>query len=413
MKELDLRTRKALTGQLQNRYKKSSKKAKGKLLDEFVATTGYNRSYARRTLRRGHKERMRWNHYSPPQKNHPGRSRKYTADVLDALKKIWAILNFPCGKRITAIIQEIITVLEKWKEIRLTEETKELLHSISASTVDRILKEERKTLQIKGRSGTKPGSLLKHKIPIRTFADWDNARPGFLQIDLVGHEGGNARGDFCQTLDATDVATGWIEPEAIKNKAQVWVFKALEHIRGRLPFPLLGINSDCGSEFINSHFIRYCHKEKITFTRSRTNKKNDNCYVEQKNYTAVRQTVGYYRYDTPREQALLNQIYAMYRLYGNFFLPQMKLTEKIRNGSKVTKKYDRPQTPYARALANAHVAEDVKEKLQRQYAGLNPAKLRRDMLHLQEKLYRLASSKHNLWVSKTTAQENLAYANAM
>lgn len=239
MKELDLNTRKALIGQLVNRYKKSSKKSKSKLLDEFVATIGYNRCYARRILRQGHKRRYEWNHSSPASKKPPGRKRKYTAEIFDALKKIWAILNFPCGKRLTAIMQEIITVLETWEEIRLTEEAKALLCSISASTVDRTLKAERKRLQIKGRSGTKPGSLLKHKIPIRTFADWDDAKPGFLQIDLVGHEGGNARGDFCQTLDTTDVATGWIDPEAIKNKAQVWVFEALEHIRGRLPFPLL------------------------------------------------------------------------------------------------------------------------------------------------------------------------------
>ncbi len=412
MKELNLETRKAIIGQLLNRYKKSSKKSKGKLLDEFVAITGYNRCYARRVLRRRHKEKMQWN-YTPLFKKSPGRKRKYTDNIMNALKKIWGILNFPCGKRITAIMHEIIDVLEKWKEIHLTEETKALLHNISASTVDRILKEERKKLQIKGRSGTKPGSLLKNKIPIRTFADWDNAIPGFLQIDLVGHEGGNARGDYCQTLDATDVATGWIDPEAVKNKAQVWVFKGLDEICKRFPFPILGINSDCGSEFINDHLIRYCNEHKITFTRSRANKKNDNCYVEQKNYTAVRETVGYYRYDTPQEQKLLNQIYAIYRLYGNFFLPQMKLTEKIRNGSKVTKKYDRPQTPYARALANAYVSEDNKEKLKRKYAELNPAKLRRDMLILQEKLYRLASSKHNLWISKTTSQENLAYANAI
>jgi len=283
---------------------------------------------------------------------------------------------------------------------------------VSSATADRLLAPERKSLQIKGRSWTKPGSLLKHKIPICTFADWDNAKPGCFQIDLVGHEGGNARDDFAFTLDATDVATGWTEPVAIKNKAQVWVSEALGIIRRRLPFPMLGVNSDSGSEFINAHLWGYCKTNKITFTRSRAGKKNDNCYIAQKNYTTVRQLVGYYRYDTQEEVDLLNKLYSLARLFDNFFSPQMKLIEKTRVGSKVHKKYDKPRTPYARVLASKHILEISKEKLRVQYASLNPAKLQRDMLLIKDTLFKLASAKHNLWKATTTTTEESTYAKA-
>ena len=318
MLELDMRTRKILVTKLLDRYRRSGKKAKGKLLDEFVALTGYNRCYARRILRQGHRESSARSFEDHPKRT-ARKERKYTHDILPALKKIWGVMNFPCGKRLVAIMQEVISVLEKWGEVRCTKDVKALLSEMSASTADRLLRAERKKLQLKGRSGTKPGSLLKHTIPIRTFADWDNAKPGFLQIDLVGHEGGNSRGDFCQTLDATDVATGWTEPRAIRNKAQVWVTEALDEIRRQLPFSMRGINSDDGSEFINANLFRYCQSNKITFTRSRENRKNDNRYVEQKNYAAVRQIVGYYRYDTVEELELLNTLYSLYRLYANFF----------------------------------------------------------------------------------------------
>jgi len=219
-------------------------------------------------------------------------------------------------------------------------ETKEKILEISASTIDRLLSKEKAKMRLKGRARTKPGTLLKHQIPIRTFADWDEGRPGFVEIDLVSHDGGNARGDYAQTLDVTDVYTGWTETEAVKNKAQIWTFKALKGIRKRLPFKLLGIDSDNGSEFINAHLLRFCKQEKITFTRTRPYRKNDNCFVEQKNYSVVRKAVGYYRYETKKELEILNELYKVLRLYTNFFQPVMKLVKKTRVGSKVIKRYD-------------------------------------------------------------------------
>jgi IS30 family transposase len=226
------------------------------------------------------------------------RQRIYGYDVLTALKQIWVIMDCICGKRLRPMIKEMLAILQKHKELKVIGETKKKLLRISASTIDRILKPERKKYELKGRSLTKPGTLLKHQIPIRTFSEWDEQRPGFVEIDLVGHEGGNPRGDFIQTLNVTDVCTGWTEMQAVKNKAQIWVFEALKDIRKRLPFDLLGIDSDNGSEFINHHLVRFCRDEKITFTRARSYRKNDNCFVEQKNYTIVRRYVGYARYDT-------------------------------------------------------------------------------------------------------------------
>ena len=209
------------------------------------------------------------------------------------------------------------------------------LRKISASTIDRLLKRERKKLEIKGRKGTKPGTLLKHKIPIRTFADWNDNKPGFMEIDLVSHDGGNEYGDFAQTLDMTDIYSGWTETRAVKNKAHKWVFEAIREVRKDLPFDLLGIDSDSGGEFINHALYNYCVEEKITFTRGRSYRKNDNCYVEQKNYSVVRRAVGYFRYDTDEEVDILNALYGYLRLYTNHFQPVMKLVEKVRIGSKV------------------------------------------------------------------------------
>jgi hypothetical protein len=388
---LDMATRVRISKEVSGRYRKASKKEKGKILDEFCATTEYNRKYAGRVLKKGPGKRRS---KSPPGRPRPyrghGRRPVYTSEVRKPLVKIWAILDCPCGKRLAAVLPETVKKLEKHGEIKLTDEVRKKLLSISASTADRLLRGERKKFELKSRSKTRPGSLLKHQITIRTFADWDDCRVGFLEIDLVGHDGGNASGDYCQSLDATDVASGWNEQRAVKNKARVWTFEAIEEIRGRLPFPLLGIDSDNGGEFINAHLCEYCVKEKITFTRGRPYRKNDGCYVEQKNYTSVRRNVGYMRYDTDEELAILNELYDVLRLYGNFFLPQMKLIEKTREGSKVKKRYDEPKTPYRRLLGSPDVDELTKRKLRRQYAKLNPAELKRKILDLQDRLYKRA-----------------------
>jgi hypothetical protein len=314
------------------------------------------------------------------------RRKTYDEAVLRPLKKIWKMLDYVCGKRLAAALPETIAALQRHQELHLRGEVRSKLCRISGATIDRLLAPEKKRLQLKARCGTKPGTLLKHQIPVRTYADWDEDRPGFSEVDLVSHEGGYARGDFAQTLDLTDVCTGWTELAAVPNKAQVWVFEALEQVRERLPFPLLGLDSDNGGEFINHHLHGYCQQEQITFTRSRAYQKNDNCYVEQKNYTVVRRTVGYARYDQPEQVQLLNELYRHVRLQVNFFLPSQKLKEKVRRGSRVTKRYHPPQTPCQRVLASNQVSEANKQRLRQQYLTLNPAQLDRDIRRLQEQL---------------------------
>jgi hypothetical protein len=370
------------------RYRKARKREKGKILDEVVAVTGYHRWYAVSLLRaRGKGVGVR---RGRPPKRAPKakrvRPRRYTPQVLEPLRVIWAILDGICGKRLAAILPEVIPVLERHQEIVLAAPIRAKLLSISAATIDRLLAPERKKFTLRARSGTKPGTLLKHQIPIRTFAEWDQTRVGFVEIDLVGHDGGVAAGDFCQTLDVTDVASGWTESQAVINKAEIWVFQALRDIRARLPFALLGIDSDNGAEFINDHLLRYCQQQRITFTRGRAYKKNDGCFVEQKNYSIVRRAVGYARYDSAGQLRMLNQLYSRLRLYTNYFQPVMKLVKKERRGAKVKKTYDRPQTPFQRLQNASPLPLHAKQRLRAEYATLNPAALKREISALQKAL---------------------------
>jgi hypothetical protein len=386
---LTMSERRAVVRVAAERYRKVGKKQKGQILDELVEVTGYNRWYAVWLLRR-HGRTIR----GPGRvrlvgdlalKGKRGRRRIYDA-VLPPLRQIWAILDFICGKRLAAMLPEVIPVLERYHEIELEAMTRDRLLAISPATIDRLLAPERRKFELHGRSRTKPGTLLKHQIPIRTFSEWDQTRPGFVEIDLVAHDGGRAEGDYCQSLDVTDVASAWTETQAVPNKAQVWVFEALQDIRARLPFAVLGIDSDNGAEFINHQLLRYCKEEQLTFTRGRAYQKNDGCFVEQKNYSVVRRAVGYARYEGASQLKLLNELYGCLRLYTNYFQPVMKLKSKQRDGAKVKKTYDAPQTPYRRLLASPRTNKATRQRLQAQYAGLNPAQLKREITRLQRLL---------------------------
>ncbi|MGH2766655.1 MAG: DDE-type integrase/transposase/recombinase [Actinomycetota bacterium] len=377
--------RKAVTREMAKRYQRASKKQKGRLLDELCALTGWSRRHARRALAQAL--------VGNPVRARPPRRRVYGPEVLDPLRKVWATLDGPAGKRLAPFMTEIVEVLERCGELSVAPGVRKKLLRVSAATIDRMLAPERKRLQLKGRSGTKAGSMLKRQIPIRTFAEWDEARPGFCEADLVAHDGGDPRGEFCHTLDLTCVATGWTEPRAIKNKAQRWVRQALVDIEAALPFPLRGLDCDNGSEFINVELFRWCEENQITFTRSRPYRKNDNCFVEQKNWPVVRQQVGYLRYDTEAELECLRELYAHLRLYVNFFQPQMKLVSKTRQGAKVRKRYDTPRTPYQRVLASPHLPGEAKEALTTIYPGLNPVELKRHIGRCQDRLLEIAKIK--------------------
>ncbi len=382
---LQMAERKAVTKQMVKRYRAAGKAEKGRILSELCALTGWTRDHARRALRNAHSP--------PPPKLRKPRRPIYGEETIESLRKIWAIYGFLCGKRLAPFMREAIDVLQRFDEITLSRHEKRQLLAMSAATIDRRLRADRKRHELKGRKGTKPGTLLKAQIPLRTFADWDETSPGFCECDLVGHDGGSGAGQFCQTLMLTCVNTTWIEPRALPNKAQRWAYDALVDIRERLPFPLLGLDSDNGSEFINDQLVRWCADNEITFTRSRPQRKNDNCFVEQKNWSVIRQAVGYHRYDAPAELEVLGELYEHLRLYVNFFQPSMKLREKTRSGARVTRRYDTPATPFRRVLASPQVSRTVKTELRRQYLELNPVELQREITTCQTRLLALVRRK--------------------
>ncbi len=284
-----------------------------------------------------------------------------------ALVRIWEICGRICSRRLHPFLPEIIRVLEYHQELVLPDEVKKLLLQISRASIDRCLRPVRFE-HPRGLSTTNPGVFLRQNIPVRSFTPWEDERPGFEEIDLVAHCGQTTEGQYLNTLTVTDFATGWTECLAILHKSQLLVSEAICELRLRLPFPLLGIDSDNGSEFINDLLYRYCLTEKITFTRSRPYRKNDQAHVEQKNWSVVRHVVGYDRYETEEDLSVLKTIYQDLRLYVNFFQPVLKLIGKDRIDEKLIKRYDIATTPYQRVLASPFVSGTVKIYLRQQYA---------------------------------------------
>ncbi len=375
------KSKRELLAELRPRYRKANRAEKQRILDELVATTDYHRKYAiqvlNHPLRRSAKQRR------PAKPQYDGR-------VAAALEQCWLAANGICGKRLVAVLGEYVAALERHGELVLDGQTRRLLLKLSPATADRLLKRARAQSRPHGLSTTKPGTLLKHSIPVRTFAEWDDAKPGFTEVDLVAHCGASRRGEYLNSLNLVDVKTRWTEFVPLLNKSQAAVTAAIDQCRQRLPYPLLGLDSDNGSEFINQDLKRYCEQHHITFTRCRPYRKNDQAYIEQKNWTAIRQTVGYDRYEGPQPCERLAALYEPLRLYINFFQPVMVLIHKERTGAKVTRQYDRAKTPYQRVLDAPEVAEDVKDALRRQYATLNPAALLRQIHALLEQLWKLA-----------------------
>ena len=393
-----MRVRYQVIGVTHAHYKKARKAAKSKILDEFAASSGYSRKYAAWVLKH-------WGTKVHAVSNgHPvvyvvgkrsltprtGRPRIYGEGFTVLLTRLWYQFDCLCGKRFVAFIRPLVDILRTLGELQIDERLRSLLLAVSPATVDRLLSAERKKLGIRGSSLTHPGSLLKRQIPVRTFADWDEVVPGFVEVDLVAHDGGSAYSSFLCTLTMTDVSSGWTETIGVLNKAQKHVFLGLTQARGRFPFPVLGIDTDNGSEFLNNHLVRYCEQERITFTRSRPYRKNDNCFVEEKNNSIVRRSVGYARFESDQALDCLNALYTRLRLLVNFFFPSAKLIEKTRSGSKQSRKYDIPTTPYHRLLAADAVTPEVKQTLAATYRSLNPAQLARELHELQDALALLA-----------------------
>ena len=364
---------------LHPRYLKASRQEKTKILDEFVALTNRHRKHAIRVLGKGVPEHPR---------ERRGRKRKYKGDTVEALRVIWSAAGKICGKRLHPFIPNMIDQLERHNEILLNEDTRVQLLEISPATIDRLLKSF-KTGRGKGLSTTKPGTLLKSSIAVRTSGEWDEDEPGFMEIDLVAHCGRTTAGAYLNTLTATDIATGWTECVPLIHRSQLAVKAALDCLRERLPFDLLGIDSDNDAVFINELLYKYCLEDEILFTRCRPYKKNDQAHVEQKNWSIVRRTVGYQRFESEEALQTLSAVYDDLRLFTNFFQPTFKLESKERIGAKVKKKYGIPQTPYQRLDSYGVMTGRGKMVLHQQYLQTNPVVIQKQIDENLRKLWNL------------------------
>lgn len=365
---------------VRGRYVKAGRDAKAKILDEFVEATGLHRKSAIRLLNRAERSDV---------KGKRGRPKKYGAMVAEALKIVWEASDCLCSRRLQPFVPELVEILVARDELKVTEETRKQLCCLSASTIDRMTRRWRLGRIRRGMSTTKPGTLLKSAIPIKTFSEWEDTKPGFVQADLVAHCGDSAEGFYLTTLSIVDVATGWHEPMAVWGKGQERVGGAIQHVRERLPMPMLGLDSDNGGEFINRNLLSYCARNRITFTRSRSYKKNDSCHVEQKNWSIIRRTVGYQRFSSKAAYETLGELYMVLRLYVNFFQPVLKLVGKSRHGARVHKVYDTAQTPYQRILTSGVLTEERRHQLANIYEALNPAALLRQIRQTQQQLWTL------------------------
>jgi hypothetical protein len=382
---LTLAERRAVTHAAAIRYQQGSKREKSRILDELCANTGWHRSHARKALKAT---------LSPTIVTvRSPRPVTYGPEVIAALTVCWTVLGMPAGKRLAPMLAELVAVLRHFRELTISDQTAALLVSMSAATIDRRLADERAKHKIKGRVGTKPGSLLKSQIPVRTWAEWDDAVPGFVEIDTVFHDGGNRGGRHAFTLTVTDIATGWTENRSIPDRAAKSVLAALNHIAATMPFPILGVDSDNGSEFINDDLLAWCQNRRITFTRARPANKNDGCHVEQKNWAVVRTVVGYYRYDTASELLLLNEIWRLQSNLTNYFYPQQKLISKVRTGAKVSRKHDKATTAFHRTIDHPGITVDRIVALKRTYSLINPAATQRQIAALTTELFTLVTSK--------------------
>lgn len=384
---LTMKERASVTKETAKRYKDALKKEKQIILNEYVKLTGFARKYAISKLNSCIKRRehifnnvvIKTAKIESPKRKKRKYIPKYGKDVLNSLNKIWRTFDFMCGQRLVPFIRENLDELYAEPYFEITVPVYEKLLAISSATVNRILKSERQKNRIHGTSTTKAAGNLNKLIPVRAYFDWDERVPGFFEMDTVAHDGGTASGEYCFTLDFTDVCTGWTVLYALLNKAQRWVKESAEDLKKNLPYLLKGLDSDNGSEFKNYQILKWCEENKVSFTRSRSYKKNDNCFVEQKNYSVVRHLVGYYRYEGETAQIALQNLYDKWNLLVNYFYPSVKILAKERKDAHTYKKYDSAKTPYRRCLESDKLSDEVKSKLRQTKAKLNVVQLKREV----------------------------------
>lgn len=396
---MDMDARNQYLAELSKEYHTGSKTTKGHLLDEAQKRTGLNRKYLIRKLNRPRTLSRR-----PRQ----GRREYYDGDVVAALVTLWQIFDYPCGQRLAPLLKTEVERLRRLGEVRCRDDVAHKLTEIAPRTIDAKLKRqkeyERRTRQVKA----KQHPLLYQKIPVKVAREWDRTVLGQIQIDLVEHCGQSTRGTYLHTVSSIDIASGWWEGEAIMGKGQEATLEALKRLRARFPFRWTALHSDNGTEFINREVFRYIHKAQVPFSRSRPNKKNDNAFVEQKNWTHVKKFVGYFRYDTQEELSLLTRLYRKeLRLYKNFFQPVIKLIAKERRRGRIHRKYDTPTTPYHRIRASKDLSKASKHTLQQLYDALNPAELKRTIDATLDQLYEVYHQKQRKSQKAASAQKKL------
>ena len=374
---MSMNTKRELLRRIRREYLTAGRARKGKLLNSLIEATGYNRKYAISLLSKASSTRA-------------GRPRtrqsKYGSDVVDAVRQLWRAANGICAKRLLPFLPTLIETLERCGHMKLHKQLNKKIINMSLSTLERILKKERDK-ESKGKSLTRPGSLLRKQVAVKTFAEWNDLQLGFFEADLVAHCGGDISGKFIQTLTMTDIATGWTEIVPLPNKADAHVRSGMEKVIKLLPFKLKGIDCDNGKEFLNHEMVAWCKARKITFTRSRAYRKNDQAHVEEKNGSVVRKLVGYERFEGSEALEIMTDLYLISHLYINFFQPSMKLVKKTRVGAKVTKEYDTAKTPLERLLEFKTISKTQRTKLLSEFRRLDPLELLEEMARLQANLW--------------------------
>jgi len=397
-------TRREITKKYARQYGAASKKGRGRMLDELVGATGWSRANARRQVaaamaRKGPQRAVQ----------RAPRPRTYGYDTLRLLIRVWMLAGQPAGKYLAATMGLWLPKLERHGEFgedahRLTDHTRTQLLAVSGATIDRLLKPTRDGMRLTGISGTKPGPLLRTSIQVRKAGDEHEQQPGFCELDLVLHCGPTLKGEFCRSLTVTDVHTGWTENRALKNGAHRWVLEAMPLIEQRLPFPLVGIDSDNGGEFINDALIAWAGDRDLFFTRARPYHSNDNAHVEQKNGDIVRRHAFHYRYDTTMELRLLNELYELVRIRFNMFTATTKAIDwRVNRNGKATRVYDAPRTPYQRVIDSGVLTQEKRAELEAVFEATNPADLTRRIVDIQTRLIHLAAAKTDV-LSQTVSR---------
>jgi hypothetical protein len=380
--------------EVRKEYKRGEEGVRSRLLDEAQKRTGYNRKYLIRVL-----NREPW--LELVKRRRRKRKAEYGAAVITALVEVWDIFEQPCGQRLTVVLREQADRLRELGELRCSDTTAEQLKQISASTIDRLLRREKRVRMLRRNRNPNVQRLIYQKVPVKVAADWDTNEIGNLQVDFVAHCGRSTGGDYIHTISAVDIATNWWEGEAIAVRSQYATKEGLNQMQPRFPFRIRELHPDNDSALVNDLLLDWCREQRIQLSRSRPYQKNDNAWIEQKNWTHVRKVVGYRRFDSTSELRLLNEIYAVLRLYKNFFLPTMKLASKTRVNGRIKRTYDQARTPYQRLMESRQMDHKTKRQLKATYQVLNPAELQRRLSQLREQLEIVSAAKSDLVLKRS------------